>query len=69
MARTSTYLNFPRNCEEAFTFYTSVFGTEFVGEIARFGSVPVQPGQPKMSEEDERPVMNVPLPIPGGHLL
>ncbi len=30
MARTSTYLNFARNTEEAFNFYKSVFGTEFV---------------------------------------
>ena len=42
MARTSTYLNFSRNTEEAFNFYKSVFGTEVVGEIARFGDIPVQ---------------------------
>ena len=42
MARTSTYLNFARSTEEAFNFYKSVFGTEFVGGIARFGDVPVQ---------------------------
>lgn len=29
MARTNTYLNFPRNTEEAFNFYRSVFGGEF----------------------------------------
>jgi predicted 3-demethylubiquinone-9 3-methyltransferase (glyoxalase superfamily) len=28
MARTSTYLNFPRQTEEAFLFYKSVFGGE-----------------------------------------
>jgi len=33
MARVSTYLNFPRNTEEAFNFYKSVFGGEFVGGI------------------------------------
>jgi PhnB protein len=31
MARTSTYLNFPRITEEAFLFYRSVFGGEFIG--------------------------------------
>jgi PhnB protein len=37
MARTSTYLNFPRNTEEAFIFYKSVFGGEFNGgKIERF---------------------------------
>ncbi|HEX2280696.1 MAG TPA: VOC family protein [Thermomicrobiales bacterium] len=69
MARTSTYLNFARSTEEAFNFYKSVFGTEFVGEIARFSDVPVQEGQPAMSDDDKRLVMNVQLPILGGHLL
>jgi PhnB protein len=69
VARTSTYLNFTRCTEEAFNFYKSVFGTEFVGEIARFGDVPVQEGQPAMSDADKQLVMNVQLPILGGHLL
>ncbi len=69
MARTSTYLNFARSTEEAFTFYKSVFGTEFVNEIARFDSVPVQEGQPEMSDADKQLVMNVQLPILGGHVL
>jgi PhnB protein len=69
MARTSTYLNFPRNIEEAFLFYKSVFGTEFVGEISRFDSVPAMPGQPPMAEEDKNLVMHVVLPILGGHVL
>ena len=69
MARTSTYLNFARNTEEAFNFYKSVFGTEFVDGIARFGDVPVQEGQPAMSYDDKRLIANVQLPILGGHLL
>jgi PhnB protein len=69
MARTSTYLNFARSTEEAFNFYKSVFGTEFVGEIARFADVPPQEGQPPMSDDDKQLVMNVQLPILGGHLL
>jgi uncharacterized glyoxalase superfamily protein PhnB len=69
MARTSTYLNFARSTEEAFNFYKSVFGTEFVGGIARFGDIPAQEGQPEMSEDDKQLVMNVQLPILGGHLL
>ena len=43
MARVSTYLNFPRNTEEAFTFYQSVFKTEYVGHISRFGDMPPSP--------------------------
>lgn len=69
MARVSTYLNFPRNTEEAFTFYKSVFGTEFAGGIHRFSTVPPQPGQPAMKEEDKNLVMHVGLPILGGHML
>ena len=69
VARTSTYLNFARNTEEAFNFYKSVFGTQFVGGIARFGDVPAQEGQPEMSEDDKQLVMNVQLPILGGHVL
>lgn len=69
MASVSTYLNFERNTEEAFQFYKSVFGTEFVGEIARMGDVPTMEGQPPVAEDDKKLVMNVTLPIVGGHLL
>jgi PhnB protein len=69
MARVSTYLNFPRETEAAFNFYKSVFGTEFMGDIARMGTVPPQPGQPPLSEDDKNLVMHVALPILGGHVL
>ena len=69
MAQTSTYLNFTRTTEEAFTFYKSVFGTEFVGPIARHGDVPLEERQPGPSAEDKNLVINVQLPILGGHLL
>jgi PhnB protein len=69
MARVSTYLNFPRNTEEAFNFYKSVFGTDFTGPVARFGEVPPQPGAPPMPEADKNLVMHIELPILGGHIL
>lgn len=69
MAKVSTYLNFPRNTEEAFNFYKSVFGTEFIGDIQRMRSVPQQEGQPPMKEEDKNLVMHVALPILGEHVL
>ncbi len=69
MASTSTYLNFARNTEEAFIFYKSVFGGEFVGGINRFAQVPPQPGQPPMAEGDKNLVMHIALPILGGHML
>ena len=70
MARTSTYLNFSRNTEDAFNFYKSVFGGDFLnGKINRFGDIPAQEGMPPMAEEDKKLVMHVTLPILGGHLL
>jgi PhnB protein len=69
VAQTSTYLNFERCTEAAFTFYKSVFGTEFVGEIMRHRDVPVSEGQPGPSEADKDLVIHVELPILGGHIL
>jgi PhnB protein len=69
VAQTSTYLNFAGNTEEAFKFYQSVFGTEFVGGITRHGDVPLPEGAPPPSESDKQLIMNVQLPILGGHLL
>jgi PhnB protein len=70
MARVSTYLNFKRNTEEAFTFYKSVFGGEFTGPgIARFGDMPPAEGMPPLAEEDKNLVMHIELQILGGHML
>jgi PhnB protein len=69
VAQVSTYLNFERSTEAAFNFYKSVFGTEFVNGIARMGDAPAQEGQPPLSADDKQLVLNVQLPILGGHLL
>jgi PhnB protein len=69
MAKVSTYLNFPRNTEEAFNFYKSVFGTEFIGDIYRMSSVPIQENQLPLNEGDKNLVMHVALPILGGHVI
>ncbi len=70
MSRTSTYLNFPRNTEDAFNFYKTVFGTEFVDNgISRFSEIPAQEGAPSLAEADKHLVMHVELPILGGHIL
>ena len=69
MAKVSTYLNFKNQTEEAFNFYKSVFGGEFVGGVNRMGEVPPQEGQPELSEADKNLVMHVALPILGGHML
>jgi PhnB protein len=69
MASTSSYLNFNGTTEAAFTFYKAAFGTEFVGPITRHGDVPPHEGQTELSDEMKQMVMNVQLPITGGHLL
>ena len=70
MAKISTYLNFPRNTEEVFNFYKSVFGGDFIdGNINRFGEMPPMEGSPPLPEEDKNLVMHVALPILGDHLL
>jgi PhnB protein len=69
MARTSTYLNFPRTTEAAFNFYQATFGTEFCDPIARFGDMPAQPGQPPLADADKNLVIHVALPILGGHVI
>jgi PhnB protein len=70
MARTSTYLNFPRNTEEAFNFYKSVFGGEFRGDgAARFSDIPPMEGMPPMPDADKNLIMHIELEITGGHIL
>ena len=69
MAQTSTYLNFARETEAAFTFYKSVFGTEFVNGMMRHRDVPLPEGHPGPSDADKDLIINVQLPILGGHLL
>jgi len=70
MAKTGTYLNFPRNTEEVFNFYKFVFGGEFVdGKINRFSEIPPMDGAPPIVEADKNLVMHMALPILGGHLL
>jgi len=70
MSRVSTYLNFPRQTEEAFNFYKSVFGGEFGGNgIARFKDIPSGGDAPPIPEQDKNLVMHIELPILGGHVL
>lgn len=68
MAGVSTYLIFNGNAEEAFTFYKSVFGTDFEGEVMRYGDAP-PPGDNPLNEDEKQMIVNVALPILGGHVL
>jgi PhnB protein len=69
MASVSTYLNFPGTTEEAFAFYKSVFGTDYVGPINRMGDAPPVPGAPPMSDAEKKLIMHIALPILAGHVL
>ncbi len=70
MSRVTTYLNFGRNTEEAFTYYKSVFGGKFNDPgISRFADVPRPKELPPLADDDKRLVMHVELPITGGHVL
>jgi len=70
MARVCTYLNFPGNTEEAFTFYKSVFKTEFGGNgIQRFGDLPADANHPPVADAVKKMVLHIELPITGKHIL
>lgn len=69
MARVSTYLNFVRETEQAFNFYKSVFGGEFIGGISRFKDMPASPDGKAPGPEDGDLVMHICLAITGGHML
>ncbi len=66
MSKVSIYLNFQGNTEEAFNFYKSVFGTEFVAPIMYNKDVPPMPDMPPFPENELNKVMHVSLPILGG---
>jgi PhnB protein len=61
MTSVNVYLTFNGNCEEAFTFYKSVFGGEFP-YMGRFKDMPAEEGK-KMTGMDAERIMHVSLPI------
>src|ERR1035437_9737942 len=65
MATINPYLNFNGNAEEAFNFYKSVFGREFI-ILQRFKDTPQ--GE-NLSTEDAVKIMHVALPIGKGNVL
>jgi PhnB protein len=69
MASVSIYLYFADQTEAAFTFYKGVFGTDYVMEPVRFGTMPMGEGMPAMPDEVKDLIANVQLPILGGHVL
>jgi PhnB protein len=69
MSKVNTYLNFKGDTEEAFNYYATVFGTEFLSPIVRFGDMPANPDMPALSPDERNQVMHVELPILAGHVL
>src|SRR3981081_669970 len=69
MASVSLYLNFAGNTKEAFEFYKSVFGTEYIPPIMYNRDVPASPDMPPLSEKEAGKVMHVALPILGGTVI
>ncbi|MEO6704447.1 MAG: VOC family protein [Ginsengibacter sp.] len=62
MATVNVYLTFNGNCEEAFTFYQSVFGGEFL-YVGKFGEMPHQEGMPAVPDSEKNKIMHISLPI------
>ncbi len=69
MASVCTYLNFMGKTEEAFEFYKTVFGTDYVGEPMRMGAAPAAPDGPLLTADEQNMIMHVALPTLAGHLL
>ena len=65
MVTINPYLNFPGNTEEAFNFYQSVFGGDFL-MLQRFKDTP---GVGKMSDNEKEKLMHVSLPVGRGNIL
>ncbi len=65
MTAVNPYLNFSGNCEEAFDFYQSVFGGEFI-MVMRFKDVPAEY---QMAASEAEKIMHVSLPIGPGTIL
>lgn len=65
MAKLNPYLNFDGTCEEAFNFYKSVFGGEFLGGVYKMKDMQGM----EVPEEAKERVMHVSLPVGGDMLM
>lgn len=66
MPSLNPYLNFAGNTEEAFNFYKSVFGGEFLS-LQRFRDLP--PEVSNVSDNEKDKIMHIALPIGKGNML
>lgn len=67
MKAANPYLNFAGNTEEAFNFYKSVFGGEFLG-VMRFKDFKGMPGMEELSEADRNKIGHIALRL-GSNIL
>ncbi|MDR3625314.1 MAG: VOC family protein [Ignavibacteriaceae bacterium] len=65
MATINPYLIFAGNTEEAFKFYKSVFGGEFL-DLKRFKDIPENE---KVGPDEKEKIMHISLPIRKGNIL
>ena len=68
MASVSTYINTLGRTEEAFEFYRSVFGGEFL-DLVRFRDMDMGPASANLSEADGNAILHISLAILGGHVI
>ena len=66
MATIHPWINFNGNAEEAFTFYKSVFGTEFA-KVVRFKDI--ASAEFPVPEKEENKIMYIALPIGNSNIL
>ncbi len=69
MSRVSTYLNFMGTTEEAFEFYRSIFGTEFVERSRADGRHTERPKRSAAHRAEKGLIAHIELPILAGHVL
>jgi PhnB protein len=66
MPSINPYLNFQGNTEEAFKFYQSIFGGEFIGRISRFKD---SPESDELPEHEQNKVMHIGLPFGASNMI
>ncbi len=68
MAKINPYIHFDGKTEEAFNFYRSVFGGEFLS-FMRWKELPEEMGMANLSDADKERIMHIKLTIGSGDVL
>lgn len=62
MAKINVYLDFNGNCREAFEFYKSIFGGEFLS-VNTYADMPPMEGMPPLTPEQQGKILHITLSI------